>query len=98
MSAPVERWNYTDVSLWLRQIGLDKYAELFAKHEINGEVLITMNEKDLSLPPLNMVKFGVTRKFGLKLKELKKTQYRNDADQILNQKTDERAYGTKRQK
>lgn len=75
LSVPVENWTINDVSNWLRQITLGKYAELFAKHEINGEILLTMNEKDLTAPPLNITTFGVIRKFGIEIENLKSKKY-----------------------
>lgn len=72
MSASVKNWTCADVSVWLRQIGLEKFVKLFAKHEINGEILLTMKEIDLSSSPLNIDTFGAIRKFGIEIENLKR--------------------------
>lgn len=60
-----------DVSNWLRQIGLVKYVDLFYEHEIDGEVLLSMTEVDLSSELLNVTTFGDIRKFGVNIEKLK---------------------------
>lgn len=74
MSNLVEHWSVNDVAAWLKEIGLEKHSDLFRKHEINGEILLTMKENDLSSPPLNVREFGTVRKFSLRLEQLKLLQ------------------------
>eukprot|EP00960_Hanusia_phi_P040852 754694-Hanusia_phi.AAC.2 len=37
-----------DVQLWLQDIGMFKYARMFADNEIDGEMLLTLTDKDLA--------------------------------------------------
>ena len=46
MSA-VELWSIEKVGHWLRVNGLDAYVELFAASEIDGDVLLLINQEDI---------------------------------------------------
>ena len=37
-----------DVQLWLQDIGMSKYGRMFADNEIDGEMLLTLTDKDLA--------------------------------------------------
>lgn len=67
----VENWNFTEVSVWLRKVGLEKYIDLFYFHEIDGEVLLSMTERDLYASSLKITTFGDIRKFGVAIEKLK---------------------------
>ena len=45
--APVRKWTVEDVSRLLEKRGLRAAAEVFQKHEIDGEVLLSLGEHDL---------------------------------------------------
>ena len=37
----------TDLTQWLASVGLRHYADLFAKHEVDYETLLDLEEQDL---------------------------------------------------
>ena len=49
-----------DIELWLKNIGLEKYAEVFARHDIDLDVVPSLNEQDLEKLGLSL---GHRRKF-----------------------------------
>ena len=49
-----------DIELWLRNIGLEKYAEVFARHDIDLDVAPSLSEQDLENLGLSL---GHRRKF-----------------------------------
>ena len=49
-----------DIELWLKNIGLEKYAEVFARHDIDLDVAPSLNEQDLEKLELSL---GHRRKF-----------------------------------
>ena len=49
-----------DIELWLRNIGLEKYADVFARHDIDLEVAPSLSEQDLEKLGLSL---GHRRKF-----------------------------------
>jgi hypothetical protein len=49
-----------DVEAWLRELGLEQYAEAFAQNDIDGDTLARLTAEDLtdigrSSPPLRWV-------------------------------------------
>ena len=57
-SSDVNAWSKRDVASWLRSEGFSDYVALFDRHNITGEVLLTLSEDDLRNPPLNMSLLG----------------------------------------
>src|SRR4029077_16313021 len=49
-----------NIELWLKNIGLEKYAEVFARHDIDLDVAPSLNEQDLEKLGLSL---GHRRKF-----------------------------------
>src|SRR5262245_4018926 len=49
-----------DIELWLKNIDLEKYAEIFARHDIDLDVVSSLNEQDLEKLGLSL---GHRRKF-----------------------------------
>src|SRR5262249_60652155 len=49
-----------DIELWLQNIGLEKYAEVFARHDIDLDVVSSLNEQDLEKLGVSL---GHRRKF-----------------------------------
>ena len=49
-----------DIELWLKNIGLEKYAEVFARHDIDLDVAPSLSEQDLEKLGLSL---GHRRKF-----------------------------------
>ena len=49
-----------DIDLWLKNVGLEKYAEVFARHDIDLEVAASLTEHDLEVLGLSL---GHRRKF-----------------------------------
>jgi hypothetical protein len=59
-----------DIELWLRTIGLEKYVEAFAEHDIDLDVVPDLSEQDLEPPmrppdmprtPLRVVRGGKSK-------------------------------------
>jgi len=67
----VEQWSMDHVSTWLRLHDFGNLAQLFSKHQIDGAVLLTMSESDLTSRPLNLSTFGQIRKLGIALDMLR---------------------------
>nr|KAI8765235.1 sphingomyelin synthase-related protein 1 [Biomphalaria glabrata] len=71
-SCPVETWTCEDVGNWLEEIGLEKFSDLFSKtHQIDGQVLLSLTEKDLREPPLQLNILGDIKRLSKHLRELK---------------------------
>src|SRR5215831_18514228 len=49
-----------DIELWLKNIGLEKYAEVFARHDVDLDVALNLSEQDLEKLGLSL---GHRRKF-----------------------------------
>jgi class 3 adenylate cyclase/ABC-type transport system involved in cytochrome c biogenesis ATPase subunit len=49
-----------DIELWLKKIGLEKYAEVFARNDVDLDVALNLSEKDLEKLGLSL---GHRRKF-----------------------------------
>jgi len=50
-----------DIELWLKSIGLEKYGEVFARHDVDLDVAPNLSEQDLEKLGLSL---GHRRKFG----------------------------------
>lgn len=71
----VTTWTTSDVSLWLKKNGFEKFSELICnEHEINGRALLTLTEKDLRSPPLQLKKLGDIKNLSICLEELHRKQ------------------------
>lgn len=71
MDKNVVNWTTAQVANWLHEAGLGQYVELFKTNDVDGDVLLTMSEKDVTDPPLSFPTFGDIRRFGIALGELK---------------------------
>jgi hypothetical protein len=49
-----------DIELWLKSIGLEKYAEVFARHDVDLDIAPNLTEQDLEKLGLSL---GHRRKF-----------------------------------
>jgi class 3 adenylate cyclase/predicted ATPase len=77
----------TDLQQWLRAIGLDQYAPVFADNGVDGEVLADLTEQDLE-------KLGIPvghRKKLLKAAVAFRTEARNSASMKLTARSDHKA-------
>ncbi|PIC17543.1 hypothetical protein B9Z55_023752 [Caenorhabditis nigoni] len=62
-------WRCEDVAVWLRKIGMAKYADLIAmKHKVDGKCLLALTDTDLKDPPVSINCLGDIKKilFGIK--------------------------------
>jgi len=66
----VKSWSVGRVCEWLEQHRLSELIPLFARHQIDGEVLLTVTEQDMRSPPLNMTVFGQIRKVAKAIERL----------------------------
>jgi len=66
----VDEWSISEVTSWLRSQGFGDLTRLFAKHQIDGQVLLTLTEKDMANSPINMETFGQIRKMRLAIDKL----------------------------
>src|SRR5262245_17296378 len=60
-----------DIALWLKNIGLEKYAEVFARHDVDLDVAPNLSEKDLEKLGLSL---GHRRKFLAAIAKLRGAQ------------------------
>ncbi|KAF1747530.1 hypothetical protein GCK72_023995 [Caenorhabditis remanei] len=61
-------WRCEDVAVWLRKIGMAKYADLIAiKHKVDGKCLLALTDTDLKDPPVSINCLGDIKKilFGI---------------------------------
>ena len=59
ISIPVMEWTPSHVSEWMRAVGLEELASLFAdEHRIDGPTLLALTERDLRRPPLALRRLG----------------------------------------
>lgn len=76
-AADVTSWTITDVGVWLKSIGFEKFDGLICReHEIDGKALLALTENDLRSPPLQLKKLGDIKKLNLLLQELRLKQDR----------------------
>ena len=55
----VENWTCEGVGAWLESKNLGEYSDLLCKqHKVDGRALLSLNEKDLKGPPVNMIVLG----------------------------------------
>ncbi|CAB3401875.1 unnamed protein product [Caenorhabditis bovis] len=47
LAQQVPNWTTTDVQYWVRKIGFEEYVEKFAKHMVDGDLLLHLTEHDL---------------------------------------------------
>uniref|UniRef100_A0A8C5C4Q4 Diacylglycerol kinase n=1 Tax=Gadus morhua TaxID=8049 RepID=A0A8C5C4Q4_GADMO len=47
--APVERWGTEDVGVWLEQLSLGEYRDIFTRHDIRGSELLHLERRDLKV-------------------------------------------------
>ncbi|CAG5120763.1 unnamed protein product [Candidula unifasciata] len=70
-SKGVECWTCADVGAWLKEIGFDKYTELFSSvHKIDGKVLLSLTETDLRHPPLQLKVLGDIKRLSQHIQQL----------------------------
>ena len=46
-TASIEAWRLSDVQGWLREQGFAEYAEAFARHRVDGALLVQIDDEDL---------------------------------------------------
>uniref|UniRef100_F6XKA8 SAM domain-containing protein n=1 Tax=Ciona intestinalis TaxID=7719 RepID=F6XKA8_CIOIN len=67
----IHEWGCEEVKVWLKSEGFEKYSELLCeKHEVDGDVLLSLTEKDLRNPPLQFKKLSDIKKLWRCLKLL----------------------------
>lgn len=68
----VHMWTCGDVGVWLREIGFDKYVELFTEiHQIDGKVLLSLTEVDLRQPPLQLEVLGDIKRLAAHIQDIR---------------------------
>lgn len=73
MSGDVSSWSCEDVKEWLEERGFSQYVQLLCdQHEVDGEVLLTLTEEDLKLPPLEIITLSHVKKLYNCIKQLQK--------------------------
>uniref|UniRef100_A0A1I7UAN2 SAM domain-containing protein n=1 Tax=Caenorhabditis tropicalis TaxID=1561998 RepID=A0A1I7UAN2_9PELO len=56
-------WRCEDVAVWLKKIGMAKYADLIAtKHKVDGKCLLALTDTDLKDPPVSINCLGDIKK------------------------------------
>ncbi|KAH9513054.1 Sphingomyelin synthase- protein 1 [Bulinus truncatus] len=78
IKGPVDSWTCDDVGSWLEEIGLQKYSELFTRiHQIDGQVLLSLTEKDLREPPLQLTVLGDIKRLAKHLRDVRSHRLKN---------------------
>ncbi|XP_042573455.1 bifunctional apoptosis regulator-like isoform X2 [Cyprinus carpio] len=56
LSKPLSRWSADDVTLWVEHLGIwtNQYKETFRREQINGRLLFSLSDDDLSSAPFNI--------------------------------------------
>ena len=61
-------WTCEDVGLWLAENKFDKYIDKFVKeHEVDGQVLLCLSERDLREPPMSIKCLGDIKRIFMKI-------------------------------
>ena len=64
-------WTCEDVGIWLADNKFEKYKDKFVKeHEIDGQVLLCLSERDLREPPMSINCLGDIKRLSIKINEL----------------------------
>lgn len=59
MEADVLTWSCEQVAEWLKKVGFEKYVDLLVDtHEIDGQCLLQLTERDLREPPIHIDTIG----------------------------------------
>ncbi|XP_013882523.1 diacylglycerol kinase eta isoform X1 [Austrofundulus limnaeus] len=66
----VERWGTEDVGIWLEQLSLGEYRDIFSQHDIRGSELLHLERRDLK--DLGISKVGHMKRILQGTKELAK--------------------------
>ena len=48
LAQQVPSWTSSDVQYWVKKIGFEEYVGQFAKHMVDGDLLLHLTENDLS--------------------------------------------------
>ncbi|XP_026112097.1 bifunctional apoptosis regulator-like isoform X3 [Carassius auratus] len=56
LSKPLSRWSADDVTLWVEHLGIwtNQYKETFRREQINGRLLSSLSDEDLSAAPFKI--------------------------------------------
>ncbi|KAL6046270.1 Sphingomyelin synthase-related protein 1 [Balamuthia mandrillaris] len=64
-------WSVSDVSKWLGMGGYGRYAEKFAKNNVDGEILLSLTEHDLREEPLALGVIGDIKRLSWTIQQLR---------------------------
>ncbi|VDN35567.1 unnamed protein product, partial [Gongylonema pulchrum] len=70
LTQQVPCWTIADVQYWVKKIGFESYAEAFAKHMVDGDLLLLLTEKELE-QDLQMTSALLRKRFIRELESLK---------------------------
>ncbi|VDN23644.1 unnamed protein product, partial [Gongylonema pulchrum] len=70
LTQQVPCWTIADVQYWVKKIGFEPYAEAFAKHMVDGDLLLLLTEKELE-QDLQMTSALLRKRFIRELESLK---------------------------
>lgn len=84
-SKHVIEWDVADVSRWLEHHKFFDYVEMFRMHQIDGSVLLSLDEHDLRGPPLSLTTLGHIKKLYSCISQLKhKSSHSSDLTTTAN--------------
>ena len=49
---PVEQWSCRSVLEWMAALNLYQYADVFQRHNVDGQALLTLNHDSLQVPSI----------------------------------------------
>ncbi|VDN54973.1 unnamed protein product [Dracunculus medinensis] len=70
LTQQVPCWTIADVQYWVKKIGFESYADAFAKHMVDGDLLLLLTEKELE-QDLQMTSALLRKRFIRELESLK---------------------------
>ncbi|KAM3723297.1 NAD(+) hydrolase [Dirofilaria immitis] len=70
LTQQVPCWTIADVQYWVKKIGFEPYADAFAKHMVDGDLLLLLTEKELE-QDLQMSSALLRKRFIRELESLK---------------------------
>ncbi|VIO91308.1 Uncharacterized protein BM_BM3330 [Brugia malayi] len=70
LTQQVPCWTIADVQYWVKKIGFESYADAFAKHMVDGDLLLLLTEKELE-QDLQMSSALLRKRFIRELESLK---------------------------
>ncbi|XP_076832769.1 diacylglycerol kinase delta isoform X2 [Brachyhypopomus gauderio] len=77
LSLPVHQWGVEEVAVWLEQLCLSEYREIFMKHDVQGSELLHLERRDLK--DLGVTKVGHMKRILQGIRDLSRNSTASEA-------------------